>query len=330
MGKQRIGFDIGESSVKMVLVAGTEIKNAVTADLPDHMVENGSILSMDAMADFIRTQAKAHHLPKAEAAVILPASTIFVRTITVPVMTEQQLLFNLPFEFKDYLTEEKRNYLFDYAVLEMLPDEAGQPHELRLLACAVHKEVIEAYRSMFKRAGFKLKLAVPQECAYTNLIRRLDPAIGQDCCIADIGHSGTRLHLFHQREYATVRNVDIGMRALDEIIAAVPEVDVHMAHTYKESNYHQVLESDDAQRLYSSLAVEMAKAVNFFNYNNRNAQLEDIYLCGGGACIAPLTRAIEEATHMQVHPAAALMPPLQQPEDAYHFLQGYGLAIGEK
>ena len=27
---------------------------------------------------------------------------------------------------------------------------------------------------------------------------------------------------------------------------------------------------------------------------------------------------------------AALMPPLQQPEDAYHFLQGYGLAIGEK
>ena len=32
---------------------------------------------------------------------------------------------------------------------------------------------------------------------------------------------------------------------------------------------------------------------------------------------------------MQVHSAAALMP-LQQPEDAYHFLQGYGLAIGEK
>ena len=74
----------------------------------------------------------------------------------------------------------------------------------------------------------------------------------------------------------------------------------------------------------------MAKAVNFFNYNNRSAQLEDIYLCGGGACIVPLTRAIEEATHMQVHPAAALMPPLQQPEEAYHFLQGYGLAIGEK
>ena len=43
-----------------------------------------------------------------------------------------------------------------------------------------------------------------------------------------------------------------------------------------------------------------------------------------------MTRAIEEATHMQVHPAAALMPSLQQPEDAYHFLQGYGLAIGEK
>ncbi len=324
---------ISESSVKMVLVAGTEIKS-VTADLPDHMVENGSI-SRWTRWRILSGHRQAHHLPKAEAAVILPASTIFVRTITVPVMTEQQL-FNLPFEFKDYLTEEKRNYLFDYAVLEDLPDEAGQPHELRLLACAVHKEIIEAYRSMFKRAGFKLKLAVPQECAYT----RSDPASGPgdrdpDCCIADIGHSGTRLHLFHQREYATVRNVDIGMRALDEIIAAVQEVDVHMAHTCKESNYNQVLESDDTGVSTAIWQSKRRKAVNFFNYNNRNAQLEDndIYLCGGGMLYRAVDALpVEETPHtcrcsIRLHGADA---PLQRRRTPITSCRATGLAIGEK
>ena len=123
MGKQRIAFDIGESSVKMIHVSGKEIRNAAVAELPDNMVENGRILSPDAMADFIRENMKAGNLPKAEAAVILPASLMFVRSVTVPLMTAQQLEFNLPYEFKDYLREEKSKYLFDYAVSEIIRDE---------------------------------------------------------------------------------------------------------------------------------------------------------------------------------------------------------------
>ena len=33
-----VGFDIGESSVKLVYFAGADLKKAVTAELPDNMV----------------------------------------------------------------------------------------------------------------------------------------------------------------------------------------------------------------------------------------------------------------------------------------------------
>lgn len=49
-----VGFDIGESSVKLVYFAGADLKKAVTAELPDNMVSGSRILSMDAMADFLR------------------------------------------------------------------------------------------------------------------------------------------------------------------------------------------------------------------------------------------------------------------------------------
>ena len=51
MAKQWIGFDIGDCSVKMVHVTGKEIKNTVVAELPDNIVDDGQIISMDAMAD---------------------------------------------------------------------------------------------------------------------------------------------------------------------------------------------------------------------------------------------------------------------------------------
>ena len=53
MGKI-VGLDIGESSVKMAYFSGRELKKAVSADLPDAMVSGGRILSMDAMADFLK------------------------------------------------------------------------------------------------------------------------------------------------------------------------------------------------------------------------------------------------------------------------------------
>ena len=63
MGKI-VGFEIGDHSVKLVYFAGKELKKAVSVALPDAMVSNGRILSMDAMADFLREAAKANGIPR--------------------------------------------------------------------------------------------------------------------------------------------------------------------------------------------------------------------------------------------------------------------------
>ena len=329
LGRIITGFDIGESSVKMVQVSGKEIKKSLVCPLPDNMVEADRIISMDAMADFIRQNAKINELPKGDAAVILPSSRVFVKNVTVPYMTEQQLVFNLPFEFKDYLKEEKSKYLFDYVINEITNDEEGKPYEMRIFACAVLKETVEEYRRMFARAGFKLKMAVPAEYAYMNIIGTLGEDAPKDCCIADLGHHGTRLHIFHDGEYSTRRNIEIGVSGLDEIISEAEGVDIHMARTYKESDYEGVLGSDAALQLYNNLAVEITKAVNFFNYNNRNAELQDIYLSGGGVAIEPLKEMLQKEIHMQIHEAEELAPALGSTSKPYAALEAYGLAIGK-
>ena len=73
-----------------------------------------------------------------------------------PAMTEQQLRSNLPYEFRDFLTDEKSKYYCDSSMRDILRDQDGYPTEMTLLACAMLKETAERYRAMMRRAGFKL------------------------------------------------------------------------------------------------------------------------------------------------------------------------------
>ena len=152
-----VGLDIGENSVKMAYFAGRELKRTAKLELPDAMVSGGRILSMDAMADFLRDAAKGNGIPLTNAALVVPASEVYTRIITLPAMTEQQLFYNLPYEFRDFLTEEKSKYFFDYAVRRIVNDETGHPKEMELFACAILKTTVEGYRAMLHRAGFRLR-----------------------------------------------------------------------------------------------------------------------------------------------------------------------------
>lgn len=325
MSRQLVGFDIGESTLKMVQVSGRETKTCAVADVPDDIVKNGVIVSMDAMADFIRESAGKNGIPRSDAAVVIPASQIVTRNVTMPAMNVQQLMFNMPYELKEYLKDEKQKYYFDYALREMITDDEGVPSEMRLLICAVLKSVIEEYEMMFKRAGFRLKTAVPEECAYAAFA---DNVSDNDFCIADLGHSSTRLHLFHNGEYTAMRNIEIGGRSLDLLIADENGIDIHMAQVYKKSNYNNVLESDLAKGVYGRLAVEIMKAVNFFNYNNREAELSNIYVCGGGGGVDTLVRTIDESTPFNVYQASQLTGGISGLADPEIFLKSCGLVIG--
>lgn len=301
-----VGFDIGEKELKMTVYTGGRFRSAVAEEIPDNLVSEGNILSVDAMAEFIKQSARENRIPKADAAVIIPPELVYIRTVTVPAMTEKQLRYSLPFEFKDYLTKDRSEYYFDFSVNSINYDENGDPAELNIFACAVLKETIEVYRAVLKKAGFKLKTAIPEESAFANLLED-SKELESDECFVDIGYGGSRILIYHNGIHDISRGIDIGTREIDSIIAEKDGIDIHMAHSYALSNFNGVLESEACKDLYNRLAVEIMKAVNFYNYNNHNESLVSIYLCGGGSAIAPLYETIVSETGLKVKPVNGLI-----------------------
>ena len=325
--KKIVGIDIGGSSVKLAYFAGSTLKKAAMAPLPDNMVADGRILSMDTMADFLRQAARDNGIPLTNAAVVLPSTEVFTRELTMPAMTEQQLRYNLPYEFRDYLTAEKSKYYFDYSMRDIRRDEEGYPTEMTLLACAALKDTVERYRAMLRRAGFRLRVLTPSECAYGGILTawyRRTGAEKRDLGMVNLGYSATYLYIYRGHYFDSRREIDLGMAELERQVAEHCGVDIHVAHSYVLQNYNDVLSSDYARSFYARIAVEVMKAVNFFNYNNRQQELADLCLCSGGCNIGPLRQALAETTHLHLHTAQELLGDDVTLEEPWMYLRAIG------
>lgn len=320
MGKICIGIDIGASEVKFALCSGDKLLRRAQAALPDDVIREGMVVAPEAMGEFLKETRKKLKLQKGACALVLNASTAFFRRSTLPPMSVESLKLNLPYEFRDYINAEREKYVYDYALLHMEKDEQGKPVSMDIMAAAARKSTIESYRDLLKYAGFTLRIAVPEEIAYSNLIRRYEKQNAFDgrreYCILDLGHTATRLYFYNSYAHEATQLIDYGCNMLDEVIAESGNVDIHVAAAYKTGNYQNTLNTEACKAVYSKLSIDLMQALNFYNYNNPENELHDIYFCGGGAKIEPLLDALTERVSLRSHSIRELMCLADDDDDA--------------
>lgn len=304
--KNLIGIDIGTSAVKLAQVSNGKVVRTVSSPLPGNPVQNGRVISVEELGQALRKIRKEGKLKGRRCALVLPPEVAFVRRVTMPYMTETQLKTNLPFELQDYIQNSSEQYFYDYALLNVINDEEGNPAELDLLAAATPREVIEQYRAALEAAGLHLVLAVPQTVTYRNIIRTHEQDESEhpeEYCIADMGHSAIRVHMYRGDAYETSRVIEYGGEELEN------------------------LESDsDAARheLFDRIALEIMRAVNFYGFNTPDSNLQDIYFCGGLSQSVPLMAEISSTLSLNCHPIEDLLPPM----DDGRLEAQYGAAVG--
>lgn len=332
MGKVYTGIDIGSSRVKFsVCDTSGAIKIMAEAPLPEKMVKEGRVTAPDVMSEFLKAAAREKKATNKETAVILPAELVFFRRVFLPLMTEEQLRLNLPYEFRDYITQDKDKYFYDYALADIKKDEEGNEAELDLIAAATAKSTISNYMTMFRRAGYKLRAAAPVEYAFSNIIRRYEKnhpsEQKREYCIIDLGHTATRLHIYTGSNFEVTRIIDIGGDLIDAAIADELTLDAHVAESYKIANKNNVQAMDACRSIYHNISIEIMRAINFYGFNNHESNLTDAYYCGGGALIPLFLEEIANTVNLNLHSIEELLPAAKNSENALLCAAAAGIAL---
>lgn len=318
--KVKIGFDLGNHSLKIAVLkaGGMEFHEL---PLPEHLMEEDSISMPHAFSAFLKKTKRELRLPGGPAALLLPSSQVICRQVTMPRMSVDQLMLNLPYEFSDFIQGEAHQYHCDYALCREEPgqqgeepDEAGEEDagsQLTMMAAVVEKQQVQDYIRMFAAGGFSLKRILPQEMALIQLaesFRRSEPEAPRESCFIDLGYLSTRAFILHGDRVQATRRIAMGCRELDRVIADILNVDPFLAGSYKRGNYQGILEHPRCVEVYEHIAVELLKLVNFYHFTYRQSQLQGVYLTGGGAGIAPLCRILEDTLALPALPVEALLP----------------------
>ena len=335
MAKTVLGIDVGYDSLKLALVKGRQVKKTAVVPMPNSLIRAGRVVSVETMGDLLRTAMKQNGLRCDRAALALPNETVFIRNVTMPIMTEDQLKYNLPFEFRDYITDELKGYVFDYAMIGVKQaEESSEAAEaelaggaMELMAVAAPKSLLDESREYLHKAGMKLVKAAPTVSCFINLIRKSGAPADTEYCILDLGYQAIRMYMFRGDRHIVTRVLEIGMSSLDRVLAEQYGVDEHLAHTYLLGNYEGCQNGENCRNAYGNITVELMRALNFYRFSNPDSHLDDIWVCGGGAMIQPLLNVLAETTDMKLHSAAELLPGKQAMEQDYALLQAIGIAL---
>ena len=296
MASKMIGIEFGSSSLKMAVCHNGVVKKMATARLPEDLIREGRVSSPAAMTDFIKGVMKENGIHGGNCALVIPSPLVIAHHVSMPVMSESELKLNLPFEFRDFVGKDGAKYDYDYSVMDI------HDNVMELYAAAVHKDVIEQFYSILKKAGLTLKIATPPEMAWSNLLANTEK-LPQKLCIVDIGHNTTRVNIFVNGNFVMGKDIDMAGALIDQTIADNQQIGIHAARGRKESNMNKVLSADFIHDAYQALTTEIIKTVSFFNYydTSEGGALQHIYYCGGSSVIEPLRTCLLKATDMTMH-----------------------------
>ena len=240
------------------------------------------------------------------AALALPPSQVICRLVTMPRMTTEQLLLNLPYEFSDFIQGVADQYHCDYAVCASA--EGDDPSQgVPMMAAAAAKQTLAEYARIFAQAGLRLRTVLPQEMALIQLCQARG-AGAEEFCFVDLGHQFTRITVVWRDRVQATRQIALGGRNLDLIAADELGVDAFLANTYKVNDYQGVQSASALTALCDRIAVEILKVINFYQFTYRSSSLEGIYLVGGGAAMPGLRASIKETVGLPLLSPERLLP----------------------
>lgn len=311
MAASFVGMDIGTGSVKLAFREGGKVR-LVSQALPENIMGEDDVIAPQTLATLIADMRKTERVKPRDVVMVLGDNNSFFRHVTLPPMTDAELKLNLPYEFRDYIDEDPGTYVYDYAVDEVPLKEDGTPERLELYAAAASRKLVEERAEMLRKGGYRLKIVVPSQMAYTRLLvdylRRNPLEDGLHQVFIDIGYERVSVHLFQGAKFKASKTIDFGCRDLDMAIADLKGVDRHVASTYKQSNFEGVLDSPECEAVYDRLCFEINKVINFYNFSSES-DVERMYLLGGGVEIPQLMDVVIRSFPIPLETAVMVMPP---------------------
>ena len=351
--KNCLGIEIGHYRIKIAYAEKGELREFIS-----ERVEGIDRNDMRQYADLIKDLLKEYAIRCRNVVFVIRQEDAYVRRFELPLMTEEQLRLNLPYEFHDYIGNEMDKYVFDYAMIH------ADQEKMDLIGAACTKELSQQFEKLDKMAHLKLVGLVPAVLGLEWILEYAEERMAdekkaletklnaephkkeekenaegaeksetvKDYAILDLGTQALRIHFFRQGIYDITRTMEPGCEEIEQIRLGDKNKMQELGIEVEEENREETDKEKMAAVLeeqYRTRAVQVMRVLNFYSFNNVNNTIDSLYYCGGGARYGELIDALKETLDLPVRSVAELLPEvsLDEEDEWIDSPQAYGVLL---
>ncbi|MEO1766482.1 pilus assembly protein PilM [Thiobacter aerophilum] len=302
-----IGVDISSSAVKMVEIeeAGKNlyrVERYAIEPLPKDAVTDGNIMNLDAVAETLRRAWKRMGTRVKNVALALPSAAVITKKIIAPAgLREEEMEVQVEAEANQYIPFALDEVNLDFQVLGPAP---SGPEEVEVLIAAARKEKVEDRVAAAESAGLKAVVmdvdAYATLTAYELIAQQLpNGGRGQTVAIVDIGAAMMHINVVHDSQPIYLREQTFGGNQLTQEIQRRYSLSAEEAEMAKrQGGLPESYEAEVLQPFMDTLALEVARAMQFFFSSSQFSHVDHILLGGGCALLPGLDEIVANRTQV--------------------------------
>lgn len=297
-----VGLDITSSSVKIVELessgkGGYRVEHYAIEPLPRDAVVDGNIMNLEAVGECVKRAWVKSGSRIREVALALPTAAVITKKIVMPAgLREDEMESQVETEANQYIPFALDEVNLDFQVLGA---SATSAEDVDVLIAAARKDKVEDRVAAAQAAGLKAVVmdveSFAAEAAFTVIQQQLGNTAGQTIALLDLGATMIKLYVLRDSQMLYTREQTFGGNLLTQEIQRHFNLSPEEAEAAKRNgglpdNYR----SDVLQPFTETLAMEIARALQFFFTSTQYNQVNQLLLAGGCAMIPGLTKIVEE------------------------------------
>ena len=339
-----IGVDICSSAIKMVELTDAGkgvvcIDRYVIEPLPRDAVQDGNIASLEQVSETMNRAWRRLGSSTRNVVMALPTAAVITKKIIVAAgLREQEMEVQVESEANQYIPFALEEVNLDFQVIGRASTAAD---EVEVLIAASRKEKVEDRVACAEGAGLKAVVmdieSYAAQAAFEQIEKQL-PDGGRDriLAIVEIGANVMNVTVLRNDQVIYTREQAFGGSQLTQDIMRIYGMSVEEAETAKRNNtLPENYEAELLRPFMESLALEVARALQFFFTSTQFNKVDHIFLAGGCATISGVEKVVADRTKVDTllaNPFLNMVPssrirPKHLQTDAPSLLVACGLAL---
>jgi len=300
-----IGLNLGKSSIRAVELDKRKddiyLTNFGSYDNPRLNLESKDKNDLDAFAASLKHFISEVGFSTPNVVIGLHESSIFMRVIKLPVMSEKELATSVRYEAEQYIPLPYDQIKLSYKQLD--PD-FSEKNKVNVQIVAARKDVLDNYVEIAKKAGLVVKAIEPETVALGRILGDI-PESPLGTMLLKLGYSGTLIVVVYGGHVRFTRAITIGGDTLTKAIQQGLNLEFEQAEEYKkvygmdkfqgEGKVHDVLKP-----VIDNLILEVKRASVFFTKHSPTANIKRVILSGGTAQMPGLLTYIANNIDLEV------------------------------